>query len=269
MKHLLIDGDEFVHKAAAATEHETRWDEENHVLHSNEKKAFDILRDMLRRCFERFESTTYTMCFSAPRPYFRETLWDLYKAKRGDRKPMCFGVLKETVLSKCPCQLFAGLEGDDVMGILATQPGADRIIVSQDKDMRTIPATVWDGKTLYTYSEAEADYWHMWQTLVGDSSDGYHGCPGIGAVRASRLLDEARDKVKLMDALDASMSAHLWPTVLTTFVKANLKEEDAILEARLARILRWDDWDRKEKKPILWVPTQTPNNTSLNSSKKS
>jgi hypothetical protein len=34
-----------------------------------------------------------------------------------------------------------------VMGIMATQPKANCIIVSQDKDMKTIPAQVWTGRT--------------------------------------------------------------------------------------------------------------------------
>lgn len=245
MKHLLIDGDQFVHHAAAAIEHETRWDDENHVLFSNENKAWDVFLEMINRILERFETIEFTLCFSAPRPYFREAIWPHYKAKRGERKPLCFRLLKEIAHETYKCQSFPGLEGDDVMGILATQPGKETIIVSQDKDMRTIPATVWDGKVLYTYTERQADYWHLWQTLVGDASDGYQGCPGIGAVRASRLLDEADEAMK-----------PLWPVVVAAYAKANIPEETAITEARLARILRWSDWDRAKKQPILWNPPE-------------
>jgi len=80
-----------------------------------------------------------------------------------------------------------------VMGILATKPGnrekyPSLIVISQDKDMKTLPATVWNGKDLVTYTEAEADYWHMYQTLVGDAADGYKGCPKVGPVKAEKLL---------------------------------------------------------------------------------
>ena len=70
------------------------------------------------------------------------------------------------------------------------------IIVSQDgvKDMKTIPTIVWDGKDLLTISEPWADYWHLYQTLVGDTSDGYKGCPGVGKVKAEKLLEFSDDE---------------------------------------------------------------------------
>jgi hypothetical protein len=46
----------------------------------------------------------------------------------------------------------------------------------------------------------------------------------------------------------------LWPRVLEAYTKAGLTEADALTQARLARILRWSDWDAKERKPILWTP---------------
>ena len=72
------------------------------------------------------------------------------------------------------------LEADDVLGILATEPSnEERIIVSIDKDLYQIPAKISkDGKTFEEISENEANYWHMMQTLTGDSTDGYSGCPG-------------------------------------------------------------------------------------------
>jgi DNA polymerase-1 len=76
------------------------------------------------------------------------------------------------------------------MGILATSPmpKTQRIIISQDKDMQTIPTQVWRKGDLVTVTEAEADYYHMFQTLIGDITDGYKGCPGIGKVKAEKLL---------------------------------------------------------------------------------
>ena len=40
-----------------------------------------------------------------------------------------------------------------------------------------------------------------------------------------------------------------------TGIPSNTKTEMiALLNARLARILRWSDWDAKNKQPILWRP---------------
>ena len=43
---------------------------------------------------------------------------------------------------------------------------------------------------------------------------------------------------------------------LAEYKRAKLDEEEAITQARLARILRASDWDSENKKPILWQPPQ-------------
>jgi DNA polymerase-1 len=130
------------------------------------------------------------------------------------------------------------------MGVLATMPmKAQRIIVSQDKDMQTIPTQVWRQGDLVSVTELEADYFHMFQTLTGDITDGYKGCPGIGKVKAEKLLNAAMEK-----------DENMWGPVVAAYEKAGLTEDDALRQARLARILRFSDWDNVNKKPILWCP---------------
>jgi DNA polymerase I len=252
MKRLLIDGDQFLFKATAAVEHEIRWDEQNHVLYSNEVEAWGNFEGMLKRIFERFEVEPYQaiLCFTSS-PSFRAKLYPEYKAHRQTRKPLCYGLLRKKCEEFYAVQAVAGLEADDVMGILATAPnGLESIIVSEDKDMKTIPTSVWDGKDLITYTEAEANYWHLYQTLVGDKVDGFSGCPGVGPVKAEKILDttEWEDGGKVANEYPK------WPRVVEAYKKAGLTEEDALLNARLARILRWSDWDLEKKEPILWSP---------------
>jgi hypothetical protein len=135
------------------------------------------------------------------------------------------------------------------MGILATKPGKQhKIIVSQDKDMKSIPATVWDGCDLVPVSEYDADYFHMTQTLTGDVTDGYKGCPGVGPKKAEAIIPKL-DKDNM-----PYMVSEWWARVKEAYVKAKLTEEDALKNARLARILRWSDWDTENKRPILWTP---------------
>lgn len=246
-KLLLIDGDQFVYKATAALERETRWDDYNHVLYSNVVECWDTLQGMLKRIFERFDSTDHVLCFSAA-PNFRQTIDPTYKGHRSPRKPLCYAELRERVDSEYTVRAMPGLEADDVMGILATKPmKAQRIIVSQDKDMRSIPTTVWDGKDLHRVSEREADYFHLYQTLIGDTSDGYKGCPGIGPKKAEELL-------KTVWMGDCRRMDLWWKFVVAAYEKCGLTEADALIQARLARILRWSDWDSEKKEPKLWTP---------------
>jgi DNA polymerase-1 len=254
MKRLLIDGDQFLFKSAAAVEKEIRWDEQNHVLYSNEVEAWALFEDMMERIKERFDTDRVILCTSSY-PVWRTKLSPEYKAGRS-RKPLCYALLLEKAEAKYTVQTAPGLEADDVMGILATKPSAgvvENIIVSQDKDMGTVPCTRWNGEHLITTTEAEADYFHLFQTLTGDKTDGYAGCPGVGPVKAEKILNVMPD-----GPIDPEIT-HVqwrWEQIVETFKKAGLTEEDALLNARLARILRWSDWDQEKKEAKLWTPTQ-------------
>jgi DNA polymerase-1 len=247
---LLIDGDQFLFKATAAVEEEIRWDEQNHVLYSNVEKAWANLQGMVKRILERFSTAQHAVCFSTY-PGFRSGIDATYKATRAARKPLCYADLRVRMDETYTCIAMPALEADDVMGILATKPGkTPRIIVSQDKDMKTIPCTLWDGKDLQVISEEQADWWHMYQTLTGDTVDEYKGCPGMGPVKASKLLEDT--STIPTDVLPVAVTR--WGRVVKAYEKAGLTEEHALTQARLARILRWSDWDATKKEPILWTP---------------
>jgi DNA polymerase-1 len=143
------------------------------------------------------------------------------------------------------------LEGDDVLGILATHPAlvkGDRIVVSIDKDMNTIPglhlnyghargSEDWE-QHIRVVTEEMADRYHLYQTLTGDSTDGYPGCPGIGPVKAERILAESPT----------------WSAVVKAYKDAGLGQAVALQNARVARICRHTDYDFKKKEVVLWHP---------------
>lgn len=259
MPTLLIDADEYLFKACASVEIDIRWDDYNHVLQANENEAWKGFVKSIERVAEKFGADPVkdvTLCFSGTyaTPNFRLAIDASYKANRQDkRKPLCYADLRESCDELYTTQTFPGLEADDVMGIMATKPivrgDTGRVIVSQDKDMKTLPATIWNGKALLNINKEEADYWHMFQTLTGDAVDGYKGCPGMGPVSAEKLLSNSRCWV------DGDFDRNVaWSLVREAYEKKKLTEADALRNARLARILRWEDWDRKKKQPILWSP---------------
>ena len=239
---LLIDGDQYLYRSCAAVETEIRWDDENHVLYSNIEEAWELITESIKALQHLFDTKDYVLCLTGP-DNFRKKIDPTYKGHRINRKPLCWADCRARLIEAYNTMELPHLEADDVMGILATKPGSTdtKIIVAMDKDMKTVPAHVWNGKELCQYDEEQADYWHMYQTLTGDSSDGYKGGPGVGPGKAEKVRKVAPPQSGGEQGVGC-------------YTRAGLTEEDALVQARLARILRWSDWDSEKKEPILWQP---------------
>jgi DNA polymerase-1 len=92
----------------------------------------------------------------------------------------------------------------------------------------------------FTITDEGGAAWHLIQCLSGDQTDGYGGVPGIGVKRAEALFKK---------------EGYSWRTVVRAFKDKGLTEEDALVNARLARILTTDDYDHEQNIPRLWTPT--------------
>ena len=244
---LLIDGDIIAYKAAAATERSISWDEDNHIRVASLEEAKVIVDDALASLLKGFKTTNYIVAMTDA-VNWRHSIYPLYKANRkGKPRPIILGKIKDYITEKHPTFQRPTLEADDVLGILATStkiikhPG-EKIIVSADKDMKGIPGLFYDlgPKEVYEISEQEADRFHMFQTLIGDTADGYPGCPSVGPVKANHILDQG------------GCYDDWWPLVVKAYEAAKLTEEDALVQARIARICRAQDYNYKTKEVILW-----------------
>jgi DNA polymerase I len=94
------------------------------------------------------------------------------------------------------------LEADDVMGILMTYGSyKDPIMVTADKDMRTVPGALlrMDKMEVNTLDDANRNW--MTQALVGDTSDNYPGLKGFGPVKAEKLLAGCKTLPAMWDAV--------------------------------------------------------------------
>lgn len=154
---------------------------------------------------------------------FRKKILPSYKANRaGKRKPLGYFKVRDWLMENYYCKIIENLEADDVIGLIATSSNA--IIVSGDKDFKSVPGKFYDfcRDEFYEISEEEANYNHLYQNLVGDTADNYKGCPGVGPVSAKKILD----------------ANPTWEAVVEQFKKKGLTEEDALVQARVAFILR-------------------------------
>jgi DNA polymerase-1 len=253
---LLIDGDEYLYVACAAAERDVRWDKDNHVLSCNAEEAWDTFCASIERLKGNLGGSRAYLAFGGE-GNFRKDLDPTYKAHRKDaRKPLCLPRLYERALNEellWQAKAIDGIEGDDLLGIWSTSGRfGDTVIVSSDKDMKTLPTTIYRDGIVINNTETEANYFWLYQTLTGDTADGYKGCPGIGEVKAAKLLNEFCVSHSTYDHQFIFEAA--WEAVIRTFEAAGLGYEDALLQARLARILRAEDWDSEAKEVILWEP---------------
>jgi DNA polymerase-1 len=246
MPTLLIDGDLLLYKATSASENEIRWDEDNHVLYSSVIEAYEMFVSQLNAIKTKLDSSQVRIAFTKGAS-FRSKLYEPYKAPRqGTRKPLCFARVRDRIESEFPCYSYPGLEADDVLGIWATNGNLDNcIVVSEDKDLKTVPCKLYRQNELTQITEEEADWNFMFQTVTGDVTDGYPGCPGIGPKTAEKLFGETKDL------------GELWLKVVAAYEHAKLTEEQALTQARMARILRASDWDAAKKEVKLWLPPVT------------
>lgn len=249
---LLLDGDVLVYKTAFASEQVIDWGDGLVTLHSHVDEAAAGIDLQIANITDGLKGDEIVIALTCHETRnFRKEFFPQYKENRVDkRKPLVWKAMRDHLINNHAAKIKANLEADDTLGILATMPTTgdkERVIVSIDKDFKTIPGLFYnlkDGKSgqVQEISEAEADYNFMVQTLSGDSTDNYPGCPGIGPKRAALLF-----------AGSLGINS-MWKTVVKAFEKAGFSEEYALTQARCARILRASDYDFVNKQPILWSP---------------
>lgn len=250
---LLIDADVVAYQACAGAEKIICFDEDSCFPQCSLTDAIAAFNYKINFITETLGSQNYLLCFSDEGGNnFRRALYPQYKSNRaGKPRPVALKFLREHMLNADNRRviLFPRLEADDVMGITATDPlhFHKPIIVSIDKDLRSIPGRFFNlGKPdegIQEISIEDADYWFMMQTLMGDATDGYPGCPKFGPATAAKALKGVPKTIKDM-----------WPVVVEAYEKAGFGEDYALLMARMARILRDEDYDFAKQEVNLWVP---------------
>ena len=234
---LLIDGDIILYKIASAVEEPIHWGDDFWTLHGDAAAAKDSFDQEIERLQNRLEVSQICIALSDPKHNWRIEIMATYKHnRRNKRKPVVYRALRDHAIAQYTTAQYPGLEADDVMGVMSQE---DRIIVSDDKDLRTIPGQLYNPSRddHIEITEEEADRNHLLQTLTGDTVDGYTGCPGIGPKRAQAVLKKGT-----------------WDEVVEAYLKAGLNEDVALGQARVARILRPNEWNPKTEEVILWNP---------------
>jgi len=242
---LLIDGDILIYKIATQNEVDTHWGDGFWTLHCDEKQCIADVDAQIEDLGSQLEADDYVVALT-DKHNFRKDVMPTYKANRKDkRKPMVLNALREYVMEKHNGVIWKNLEADDVLGIMATEPTDEkRIIVSIDKDLKQIPATLsTDGMSFKETPLKLADYWFMIQTLTGDAVDGYTGLPTVGIKTAEKLINKYTN-VPILD---------LWKIVIGLYKDKGFTDKEALQQARVARILRHGEYNKTTGKIKLWM----------------
>lgn len=237
-RRIVIDAEPYLFEGACAGEVEHEFLPGVWMYFCNHNVAISYLEEIIAWARAQVPGAEVVLAFGV-RDSFRYEVWPDYKGdRRAQRRPAGLRKLYEGVKDSWPWIIHPKLEADDVVGITA-QPGRD-VILSKDKDMRTLPGLHLTSEGVAQVSQLEGDRNFFIQVLAGDATDGYPGCPGIGVTKAAKALADCRTP------------AEMWATTLALYEKAGLTELHALTMARCARILRPGEYDHDSGQPLLW-----------------
>jgi DNA polymerase-1 len=245
MTTLLCDSDIFAFKFAAKNQIKTPWG--NWTYPDN---AEDLMDEYVADLMQTLKADKAIMCLTHDKN-FRHAVMPEYKPRDRTERPELLKPLKEYLASEYPSYIRPDLEADDIMGILQTHPfliADDTIIVSEDKDMRTVPGKLYNPRRpelgVIDVTDIQAKAFHMWQTICGDTTDGFKGAPRVGkkSIYATAVLTCDEDE--------------MWNCVLDAYASVGATEHDALVNARMAKILTWRNYDFQTKEVKLWTPVE-------------
>lgn len=255
MSVALIDGDEVAFKASSVSQGAVDWDGDGEVTAiSNVDRALKAAKQMIDGWQQASRCERVKVILSpTDRTNFRKRVLASYKFDRGTEKPAEYWRVVDWMKSSYDSETApSGLEADDLLGVYASQI-QDSVLCSSDKDMGTVPCRWLRPLKLarprpVKVNAKTADWNWMTQTLVGDTTDGYKGCPRVGPVTAAEILSPHFGNLGAM-----------WEAVVEAFVGKGLTEAHALAQARCARILRYGDVDLEARIIYLWHPrTRVP-----------
>jgi 5'-3' exonuclease len=250
---LLLDSDILAYRESSAGEVKVDWDGDGDIdqIPEDFERVCEKVDATIAGLIRKLNAGRVIVCLSCDRAdNWRKDFYPAYKENRaGAIKPLHLVAAKQYMAREYETYQRPRLEADDVMGILSTHPKlvpGKRIIVSEDKDMKTVPGWLFNPdkhQLPVLVTPGEGAHFHMMQTLMGDQTDGYPGCPGIGPKKAEAAL------------LGFESYREMWPAVVAVFESRSLDEAAALVQARIARICQHTDFDYQSKTVIPWSPT--------------
>ena len=189
MSIALIDSDLVAYRVAATCD-----TDEDGALDIALLRCDKLMQDIL----DATDSDQYK-AFLTGKNNFRKRINPEYKANRKDKiPPRYLQQCRKFLIDEWKAEVSEGCEADDMLGLNQTK---DTILCSLDKDLDMIPGLHynWVKGEIYEVSEISALQHFYRQLLIGDRSDNIFGVPGIGKVKASKLIDNLETEEEMLN----------------------------------------------------------------------
>lgn len=177
----IVDGDLIAFRCAASAEGEEEW------------VALARVDSFIENILTITGADKYEIWLSGHKN-FRKTIYPEYKANRKSERPKHEKASKTYLQTHHGAQVLDEAEADDALGFrmyelqeLEQRP----ICVTNDKDLKQTPGKHYDPvkQLFFDVSPEEARRFFYYQCLVGDPVDNIKGVPGLGKVKANKILD--------------------------------------------------------------------------------
>jgi DNA polymerase-1 len=217
---------------------------------------------MVLRIYEDIKPDYIASCFDLPKPTFRHTGYEGYKAGRAKTDDALVEQIKESYklceALSIPVYMCEGFEADDLLGTLAEQLKKEkgvRVIIASG-DMDTLQLVEDETVTVYTLKKANEtalyttksvterfgfgpDHIPDYKGLAGDPSDNIIGISGIGDKTATELIKRFGTIEEMYVALKKDRQQFLDAGFKERMVKLLEEgEEEALFSKTLATIRR-------------------------------
>lgn len=268
----LLDGDVIAYRASIVQQHEIDWDGDgNTTTHVSPEGAAVTALEMVQTWTNRCGAKSAYVMLSGDQN-FRKVILPTYKANRTAEKPLAYQAAVDALETGTDSVLIPKLEADDLIGIYGTDPRLNTVMVTIDKDLQSVPGRHWNPdkdpiRQIRTINARKADEYHLLQTMMGDKIDGYTGIPKVGEKTAHQILTLPRRLLRKTTPITKGKSAgktkttwipggdcSVWQSMLDHAERGGLTAEDLITQARVARILRYGEYDWETGHIKLWRP---------------
>lgn len=259
MPKLLIDGDIIAYRFAFLNEFDVDFGEAGEPAIITVARAEEAMVDVdhfIQWLADTLDAEDVVVCLSG-KENFRYNVLPTYKDNRNaSTVPTLVDVLRKYIIESWNGIYEPQLEADDLMSIHQTK---DTIICTIDKDLDQVPGFHynWNKKELYEIDEIHGKHFFWTQVLMGDSTDGYKGCPQVGKVKANRFVDSFIER--------QLNEAEIWKEVIDIYnthyrkyideeASDQVIEEYALATARVARMVTAEEYDFEKQEVTLWRP---------------